>query len=112
MANVGTWAWMKHVIDHPLDPPTAKKVADRAFDEYRNRYPTYEPKLAWTGERHARVTFNAQGVKLEGTLDIQDRTIELDLDVPFLLRVFQKKAIEVIDREVKIWIERAKAGSL
>src|SRR4051794_3841663 len=101
---------MRHVIEHPLDPATAKKVVERAFDEYRNRYPNYRPTLTWTSDRRASTSFDAKGFKLDGTLELRDGSIELDLDVPFLFRVFQKKAIDIIDREVKIWIDRAKSG--
>ncbi len=103
---------MKHSIDHDLDLATAKKVTDRAFAEYGSRYPGYEPTLSWTDDRHADVSFNAKGVKLGGAMVIAEKSISLDLDVPFLFRPFQKKAIEVIDREVKIWIEKARSGQI
>ena len=103
---------MKHVIDHDLDPATAKTVTDRAFAEYRARYPAYEPSLRWIDDRRADVTFNAKGVRLDGSMTIAARTITLDLDVPFLFRIFQKAAVEVIDREVKLWIGKAKRGEL
>lgn len=103
---------MKHTIDHDLDPATAKKVTDRAFAEYSNRYPDYQPTLRWASDQRADVSFNAKGIKLNGSMDISPKAIVLDLDVPFLLRPFQKKAMEVIEREVKVWIGKAKAGQL
>ena len=36
----------------------------------------------------------------------------VDLDVPFLLRVFKGKAMDVIDREVKKWVEKARNGEI
>jgi hypothetical protein len=103
---------MKHVIQHDLDMATAKKVTDRAFAEYRSRYPDYQPSLTWAGDRRADIGFNAKGVKLGGAMTISEGEIALDLDVPFLLRPFQKRAVEVIDREVRTWIGKAKAGEL
>jgi Putative polyhydroxyalkanoic acid system protein (PHA_gran_rgn) len=103
---------MKHTIEHDLDTATAKKVTDRAFAEYRTRYPDYEPTLRWTDDRRADVTFNAKGVKLNGSMHIAEKAISLELDVPFLFRLFQKKAVEVIDREVRVWIGKARAGEL
>lgn len=103
---------MKHEIAHSLDLATAKKVTDRAFDEYKTRYPDYGPNLRWLDERRAEISFNAKGIRLDGTMQVAERTISLDLDVPFLFRPFQKKAIEVIDREVKVWIAKANAGQL
>jgi Putative polyhydroxyalkanoic acid system protein (PHA_gran_rgn) len=103
---------MKQVIQHDLDMPTAKRATDRAFEEYERRYPDYEPSLSWTDDRHADVGFNAKGIKLGGTLVIDERKIALELDVPFLFRPFQKKALEVIDREVRVWLAKARAGEL
>jgi hypothetical protein len=103
---------MKHVIAHQLDVPTAKKVADRAFEEYKTRLDKYNPTMRWATDRRAEVGFHAMGMSLAGTMEIAEREIALDLDVPFLLRPFKKIAIDVIDREVKHWIGKAEAGQL
>jgi Putative polyhydroxyalkanoic acid system protein (PHA_gran_rgn) len=103
---------MKHTIEHDLDLATAKKVTDRAFAEYGTRYPAYEPSLRWLDDRRADVSFNAKGVRLSGAIALAEGSISLDLDVPFLFRPFQKKAVEVIDREVHVWIEKARAGQI
>jgi Putative polyhydroxyalkanoic acid system protein (PHA_gran_rgn) len=103
---------MKHMIEHDLDPATAKKVTDRAFAEYANRYPDYKPTLTWSDDRHADLSMSAKGVSLSGVMAIEEKAISLDLDVPFLFRPFKSKAIEVIDREVKVWIEKARSGQI
>lgn len=103
---------MKHVINHSLDIPTAKKVTDRAFAEYSHRYPQYHPTFQWANDRRADVTFNAKGIKLKGAMEVAEGQITLDLDVPFLLRPFQKMAMEVIEREVKVWIGKAQSGEI
>lgn len=103
---------MKHVIQHPLDIPMAKKVTDRAFAEYSSRYPQYHPTFQWVSDRKADVGFNAKGIKLKGSMEVEERQITMDLDVPFLLRPFQKMAMEVIEREVRVWIGKAQAGEL
>ncbi len=103
---------MKHDIQHDLDMPTAKKVVDRAFEEYQRRYPDYQPTLRWVSERRAEVTFNAKGIKLDGAMTLEDRNIAAELDVPFLLRPFQKKALDVIEREVRLWLGKARAGEI
>jgi len=58
------------------------------------------------------IAFSAKGIKLKGTLEILPKAIEMDLDVPFLLKPFKKKAISVIDEETKKWIAKAKAGEI
>jgi hypothetical protein len=103
---------MKHVIQHDLDMPTAKQVTDRAFAAYQERYPDYQPTLSWVSDRRADVAFSARGIKLGGSMSLEPGSIALDLDVPFLFRPFQKKAVEVIDREVRVWLARARAGEL
>src|SRR5690242_5323796 len=103
---------MKHIIAHDLDIATARKVTDRAFAEYKARYGQYNPELRWANENRAEVSFQAMGVKLEGAMEVGPKDIALDLDVPFLLRPFRSKAIEVIEREVKLWIGKAKAGEI
>ena len=103
---------MKHVIAHDLDVPTAKKVAERAFAEYQHRYSKYDPQFCWSTDRRAKVQFNAKGIKLEGAMEVAERQITLDLDIPFLLRPFRGRAMEIIDREVQIWLDRARAGKL
>ena len=45
-------------------------------------------------------------------MHVQAHAIELELDVPLLFRPFRKKAISIIEAEVRAWIDRAKAGEL
>jgi hypothetical protein len=63
-------------------------------------------------ERRAEIGFHAKGIALSGAIDIADRSVGLELDVPLLLRPLQKRALEVIEREVRRWLDKAKAGQL
>jgi hypothetical protein len=103
---------MKHLIHHDLDAGVARTVADRALASYRARFAEYEPRVEWVGERDAKIEFRVKGFRLRGGIAVQPRTIELELDVPFIFRLFRNRAIEVIEREVRYWIGRAKAGEL
>jgi hypothetical protein len=103
---------MKHQIPHDLDVSLAKEVATRAFESYRARFADYHPKLQWMGERDARIEFQVKGLRLSGSIGILPRAIELELDVPFVFRLFKNKAVEVIEREVRAWLAKAKAGEL
>ena len=103
---------MKHQIAHDLDDSVAKEVAVRAFESYQKRFADYHPKLNWEGDKDAAIEFSVKGLKLHGTIGIRPRAIELDLDVPFVFRLFKSKAIDVIEREVKNWIGKAKRGEL
>ncbi len=103
---------MKHTIPHDLDVPKAKIVVDKAFAEYQSRFPDYHPSLHWATDRRADISFNAQGIKLNGAMHVEDKAIGLELDVPFLFKPFQKKAIAVIEEEVNVWLAKARAGQL
>ena len=110
--SFGKKAAMKHQIAHDLDSNLAKEAAVRAFEAYQKRFANYNPTMHWEGERKARIGFSVKGVKLGGSIDILPRSIELDLDVPFLFRPFKGKALEVIEKEVRNWLTKAKNGEL
>jgi Putative polyhydroxyalkanoic acid system protein (PHA_gran_rgn) len=110
--SFGKEAAMKHAIAHDLDASLAKEAAVRAFEAYQRRFSNYHPTMHWENDRTARIGFSVKGVKLAGSIDILPRAIELDLDVPFLFRPFKGKAIEVIEREVRNWLVKAKNGEL
>ena len=51
-------------------------------------------------------------VRLRGEMEITPGTIEMELDVPLLLRPFRKRALAIVDEETRGWIEKAKAGEI
>lgn len=103
---------MKHAVKHDLGPDVAKKVAVAAFDTYKVKFAKYSPTASWTSNDHCNIGFTAKGISLKGTLDLVPGAIELDLDVPFLLRPFQGKALGLIEAEIREWIGKAKAGQI
>ncbi len=103
---------MKHTISHDLGLELAQKVAAAAFASYQQKYAKYDPQVRWQGDSRAEITFKVKLVKLKGEIDVSAECIEMDLDVPLMLRIFKDKAIRAIDREVRAWIEKAKAGEL
>lgn len=103
---------MKHTIKHDLDIATAKRVTEKAFESYKAKFAEYNPTFKWASDNKADVSFKAKGITLAGSFTILPSAIDLELDVPFLLKIFQSKAVEVIDEEVKEWIQKAKAGQI
>lgn len=103
---------MKHTIDTGLDKALSKKAIDKAMEDYKARFAEYHPRFDWTGEDRGEFGFKAKGVSLGGRIAVRDRAIDVDMEVPFLLRVFQGKAMKVIEDQVKHWVERAKKGEL
>jgi len=103
---------MKHAVKHDLSPELAKKALEKALDSYQERFASYSPKMTWTTPSHVDVSFNAKGVKLNGTVDLEPNQIVFDLDVPFLLRPFKSQAMEMMDTQIRKWSEKAKRGEL
>lgn len=103
---------MKHTVTHSLGKETARKVARRAFEAYEKRFSEFSPRTSWRGEDQADISFSAKGLTLKGAVAVTDSSIDLEMDVPFLLRPFQNKAISVIEREIREWIGRAENGEV
>jgi hypothetical protein len=103
---------MKHAVPHDLGQERAKKVAESALESYSKKFEKYEPRVNWVGPQRAEISFNVKGMKLTGALEVLDRSIDLDLDVPFLLRPFKGQAIHVIEGEIREWIQKEKKGEL
>ncbi|WP_437598694.1 polyhydroxyalkanoic acid system family protein [Sorangium sp. So ce590] len=106
---------MKHTIEHDLNDGEAKVATERAIAQYRERYAEFEPFLVWRDEKRAELGFSVKGVKLKGSMELRPGAVDVDLDVPFLLRPFKGVAIAAIDKEVRHFIgeahkERAERG--
>lgn len=103
---------MKHSVPHDLDPEQARLVTDKALHAYKERFAEYNPEVRWQDDTHAEVQFKAKGVTLKGMFELLPGKIAMEMDVPFVFKLFQKKAIEVVEREIQEWIGRAKRGEL
>lgn len=103
---------MEHRVPHDLGRDLAKKATIAAFGSYSEKYAEYKPKMTWRSDYEADASFKVKGIDLKGTFSVRESEVGLDLDVPFLLRPFKSKAIEVIDREIRVWIEKAKKGEI
>ena len=103
---------MKHTVPHDLPPDLARKAAEAAIRSYTERFSEYHPTVQWLNDRLAEVAFKVKGVALKAQVELHENAIAADMDVPFLLRVFQKKATEIIEGEIQKWIGKAKAGEL
>lgn len=103
---------MKHSVSHDLDLDTARKVTQKALESYQARFAEYQPEIHWKDECTAEVCFSAKGVTLKGLFSLTPNAIEMDMSVPLVLRMFQKKAVDVVDREIHAWIDKARQGAL
>ena len=103
---------MKHTIDTGLDRTLSKKAIEKAMDAYKARFADYDPRFDWTGDDRGEFSFSAKGIKLQGNIVVRDRQVDVDMHVPLLFRVFQGKAMDVIEEQVNLWVEKAKRGEL
>lgn len=103
---------MKHTIDTGIEKPLAKKAIDKAMDAYKARFAEYNPRFDWKSDDKGEFGFSAKGIALGGTILVRDHKVDVDMEVPFLFRVFQGKAMGVIEEQVQIWVEKAKKGEL
>lgn len=103
---------MKHSIKHDLSPDLARKATKAAFNEYIKRFPEYKPTANWVSDARAEISFDAKVRMLNGSIELKPSEIQLELDVPFVLRAFSGRAIKVIEEEIQEWIGKAKRGEL
>jgi hypothetical protein len=103
---------MKHSVSHDLGKELAKKAALAAFAAYQARYAKYNPIATWTSDDRANISFTAKGMTLKGLLEVNATSIDVDVDVPFLLKPFKSIAIDAVEREVQKWVDKAKRGEL
>jgi hypothetical protein len=111
----GPWGMqviMKHSVPHDLGKDKALKVTQAAWQSYSERFAKYQPTCIWSSPHRAEIGFTAKGINLTGDIEVRDTSIELDLDVPFLLRPFKTMAIGVVEEEIKTWIAKSKAGEI
>src|SRR5262245_23380375 len=103
---------MKHSVPHDLGKEAAKKAADAAFKAYSARFAKYHPTANWSTPDRADISFTAKGMTLKGVLEVKDKSIDMDLDVPFLLRPFKDVALGAVDKEITKWVDLAKRGEV
>ena len=103
---------MKHRVPHHLDFEAAKRATTCAFDSYIERFQQYNPTARWMSEKTAQITFSVKGVQMKGSLELEATAIAIDISVPFLFRIFQSKAVEVVEREIRHWVTKAEKGEI
>ena len=103
---------MKHSVSHDIGQELAKKATVAAIETYQKKLAKYEPTANWVSDSRVEIAFRAKGVSLAGRVEVLPKSIEMDLDVPFLLRPFKGKALGVVEDHIRRWIGKAKAGEL
>lgn len=104
---------MKHVVAHGLpDRARARTVVSHALESYRERLSKYQPTVTWNGDDSAEVAFEVMAKRMAAKVFVDDRNVTFEGKVPLLLRPFENKAVEVLDREIRRWLAKAHAGEI
>lgn len=104
---------MEHIIKHDLSPELAKKAADKAAEHYTKKWEKYDAKSTWVADDKAEITFRVKGVNVAATVEMQPGQAVIEMQkVPLLLRPFKNMALDVVQRTIEKWMERAKNGEL
>ncbi len=103
---------VKHDIRHDLNLELAKLVARKAVEAYGERFADYDFRSNWIDDSRVELSFAVAGKRLDGNITVRPDALALNLDVPFVFRMFKNKAIGIIEREANKWIEKAKSGEL
>ena len=104
---------MEHIIKHNLSPELAKKAADKAAEHYTKKWEKYDAKSTWVTDNRAEITFHVKGVHVAATVDMQPGQAVIEMQkVPLLLRPFKNMALDVVQRTMEKWIEKAQNGEL
>ena len=103
---------MNHSVPHDLSHDLAHQVAQKAVESYAAQFTKYQPQSSWSGADRCEINFTVNGFKRAGAIDLRPGSIDIDLQVPLLLRLFKTQAIAVIEREIQLWLVKARAGEL
>jgi hypothetical protein len=104
---------MEHIIKHNLSPELAKKAADKAAEHYTKKWEKYDAKSTWVTDSRAEISFHVKGVHVGATVDMQPGQAVIEMQkVPLLLRPFKNMALDVVQRTMEKWIDKAENGEL
>ena len=103
---------MKHIIKYDISPELARKAATKAAERYTEKFSDYDVKTVWNTENNAVISFRVKGLDVSATMDLEPNQVSLDMQVPFILRPFKKKALHVVKEVIRKWIGKARNGEL
>ena len=104
---------MKYSVQHGLsDVSQVRAVVDKAYESYKERLANHDPKLTWNGEQRAKIEFSVLGKSISTDVQIDDEELNIEGDLPWAFKFFEKKILDVVGGEVDKWLAKARAGEL
>jgi hypothetical protein len=95
---------MHHRLRHNLGVAQAHQLMDDAFATYARRHAKHAPTLTWFAPDRARLSIEVLGALVWADVFLTPRTLEIEAQVPWSLRMFSRAAIRVIDDEAQAWL--------
>lgn len=102
----------KRSFVHGLDFAAAKKVALRAMQDYQQRLKNYALTINWPTPDRADVSFTVLNTRMHGQILVTPSNIEICVDVPLQFKFFENMAVQVVAKEVKACVDKAKAAGV
>jgi len=102
----------QHRVPHDLPLPVARMATRAALDSYRARFAHLGPDGRWLDDDNVELSFVLRGRRVDARLRVEPDAIVISLSLPRLFRPFRRRAVAVIEQEVRRWVERARRGEL
>lgn len=103
---------MKQTIAHDLPVDLARQAATAALAYYAGRFPQANIRADWRGPHEAQVSMTIKGFTLKPRIAIRLGAIDVDVEIPLLARPFEGRARARIERELAMWVDKARRGEL
>jgi hypothetical protein len=103
---------MKKTIDTGLNVADSKRALTGAMDAYKARFAEYDPRFNWVSDTRGEFGFTAKGIEIGGNMEIRDNEVDVEMEVPFLFRIFQGRAMDVIREQIDLWVGKVKRGEV
>jgi len=104
---------MKYSVQHGLsDISQVRAVVDKAYEAYKERLASHNPTLSWNGDDKAKIEFSVMGKSIATDVRIDEKELNIEGDLPWAFKFFEKKILDVVGGEVDKWLEKARNGEL
>lgn len=100
---------MQRSFPHDLDLETAIATTKEAVEHYVQKAHSFNAEANWLDEQTAEFSFKALGQKVTGSLAVDEDQVHIKVEAPGVLKFFESKAVDAVQKEINVWIEKAKA---
>ena len=102
---------MNRTFPHGLSLPAAKQITRIALADYQRKLAEYAVSVAWASDATANVTFVILNTVIKGVISVTALDIEIEVDVPLKLKLFEGVALKAVEKEIRACIDNAKQAN-